>query len=91
MGVGSNWLRAGQRSSQSSRPDKVKNFSLLQDFQSDSGAIPASCPVGTGALCPVVKWPESEADHSPPTPIYRRGLVRNVLSTGTTLLLPYLS
>jgi hypothetical protein len=39
----------------------------LHVVETGSGAHPASYPMGTGALSPVVKWPGHEADHSPPT------------------------
>jgi hypothetical protein len=35
--------------------------------QTGSGAHPASCPMGKVALPWGVKWPECEAEHSPPT------------------------
>jgi hypothetical protein len=36
--------------------------------QTDSGAHPASCTMGTGGPFPGGKeWPESDADHSPPS------------------------
>jgi len=40
-------------------------FSLRHRVQIDSGALPVSYPVGTGALSPAVKRPGHEADHSP--------------------------
>jgi hypothetical protein len=44
-----------------------QEFSLLYVIQTSSGAHPASCPMGAGALSPKVKRPGCEADHSPPT------------------------
>jgi hypothetical protein len=44
-----------------------QEFSLLRVVQTGSGAYPASCPLGTGALSLGVKRPLLEADHSPPT------------------------
>jgi hypothetical protein len=40
--------------------------SFLHVVQTGSGAYPASCPMGPGALSPRVKRQEREADHSPP-------------------------
>jgi hypothetical protein len=45
----------------------VYNFSLLHSVQTDSGAHPASYPMGTGcSLSPGVKRQRCEAEHSPP-------------------------
>jgi hypothetical protein len=41
---------------------KVGNFSLYYRVQTDSGAHPASYPMGTRS-----SFPEGEADHSPPS------------------------
>jgi hypothetical protein len=39
-------------------------FPLLYSVQTGSGAHPASCPMGTGALSPGTKRPGREADHT---------------------------
>jgi hypothetical protein len=44
---------------------KSKTFFLFHSFQIDSGAHPASYPVGPGALSPGVRRKGREADHSP--------------------------
>jgi hypothetical protein len=43
------------------------NFSLHHRVQNDSGAHPASHPMGTKGSFPGLKRPEREADHSPPS------------------------
>jgi hypothetical protein len=48
-------------------PAGAENFSLHQRVQNGSGAHPASYPMGTRGSFPGVKWPEREADHSPPS------------------------
>jgi hypothetical protein len=45
-------------------PAGARNFCLLQNFHTGSGAHPASYIIGTGGSLPVVKWPWCEADHS---------------------------
>jgi hypothetical protein len=48
-------------------PGRDKRFFLPHSVRIGSGAHPASYPMGTGAvLCPGVKRPENEADHSHP-------------------------
>jgi hypothetical protein len=47
-------------------PGNVR-FSLLHSVQTDSGAYPASYPIGTRGSFPGVKQPGREADHSPPS------------------------
>jgi hypothetical protein len=44
-----------------------KEFSILHVAQAESGAHPASYPMGIEGSFLVVKQPEREADHSPPT------------------------
>jgi hypothetical protein len=44
----------------------VQDFSLLHSIQTDSGAQPASSPMGTGGCFPGGKAAGREADHSPP-------------------------
>jgi hypothetical protein len=47
---------------------EVQDFSLLHSLQTDSGAHPASCPVGTWDLFPRgVKRQGREADQLPPS------------------------
>jgi hypothetical protein len=41
----------------------VQHFSLLHSVETDSGAYPASYPVGTGAISPGAKRQGREADH----------------------------
>jgi hypothetical protein len=45
-------------------PVGAGNFSLLHRVQTGSGAQPASCPMGTGALSLGIKRRGREADHS---------------------------
>jgi hypothetical protein len=45
----------------------MQDFSLLDSFQTGSGAHPASYPMGTGAVSPGVKQQGLEADHSSPS------------------------
>jgi hypothetical protein len=54
----------------------VGDFSLLLVVQTDSGAHPASYPMGTGGSFPGVKRPGREAGRSPPT----SAEVKNTLS-----------
>jgi hypothetical protein len=44
-----------------------QEFSLLHIVQTGSGVHPTSYRMGTGGPYLGVKWPGSEADHSPPT------------------------
>jgi hypothetical protein len=45
-----------------------KDFSCSLCVQTDSGAHPASCTMGTGGPIPGAKaWPGCDADHSPPS------------------------
>jgi hypothetical protein len=60
----SDWLRAERPRDWSSSPDRGKTFLHVE---TGSGAHPAFYPMGTGALSPVIKRCEREADHSPPT------------------------
>jgi hypothetical protein len=46
---------------------KGQEFPLLHVVQTGSGAHPASYTMGNGALCPGLKRPGREADHSPST------------------------
>jgi hypothetical protein len=46
-------------------PAGAGNFSLHHRVQNDSGAHPASSPMGTGGLSLGAKRPGREADHSP--------------------------
>jgi hypothetical protein len=48
-------------------PTGSGNFSFRHRIQTDSGAHPASYPVGTGCSFPEVKRPGCEVDHSPPS------------------------
>jgi hypothetical protein len=48
-------------------PAGAGNFSLHHHVQTDSGAQPASYPMGTRGSFPGVKRPGREADHSPPS------------------------
>jgi hypothetical protein len=56
------------------------NFSLHQCVQIGTGAHPASYPMGIRVFSLVVKWPEREADHSPPS----SAEVRNAWSYNST-------
>jgi hypothetical protein len=49
------------------RGRKYGNFSLHHRVQNNSGAHPASYPMGTRGSFPGVKRPGREADHSPPS------------------------
>jgi hypothetical protein len=51
-------------------------FSLRHRVQTGSGSHPASYLMGTGSFSPALKWPEREADHSPPSSVE----VKNVWS-----------
>jgi hypothetical protein len=51
----------------SSIPEGAGNFSLLHRVQTGSGAHSASYPTGTKDLPPGAKWPNHEADNSPPS------------------------
>jgi hypothetical protein len=42
-------------------------FSLPHRVQTGPGARPASTPTNTGGTLSGVKWPDREADHSPPS------------------------
>jgi hypothetical protein len=48
-------------------PAGAGNFSLHYRVQNGSGANSASYPMGTRDLSLGVKWPEREANHSPPS------------------------
>jgi hypothetical protein len=48
-------------------PSRARNVSLLRSVQTESGAHPASYPMGTGSFSPGLKRTEREADHSPPS------------------------
>jgi hypothetical protein len=49
-------------------PAGGKDFSSILCVQTDSGAHPASCTMGSGVLSPGVKArPGRDADHSPPS------------------------
>jgi hypothetical protein len=76
-----------------------QEFSLLQIVQTGSEVHPTPIQWVPGALCPGVKRPGREVDHSPPTsarsrkcgsihplPIRLHDVVLNLLSTGTTLV-----
>jgi hypothetical protein len=56
---------AGQPRDRSSSPSRVQELSLLYIVQTDSGAQPASYPMGTGEAISRagVKRPGREADH----------------------------
>jgi hypothetical protein len=59
--------RLDDRGSRVRFPAGAGNFSLHHRVQNDSGAHPASYPMGTGALSLGVKWPGRESDNSPPS------------------------
>jgi len=46
-----------------------KKFFSFPNHHTGSGALPTLSPTGTGKQISlsVAKWPESEADHSPPS------------------------
>jgi hypothetical protein len=44
-----------------------RNFALLQSVMVSCGAHPASCSIGTGGIYQGIKWPERDADHTPPS------------------------
>jgi hypothetical protein len=49
-------------------PAGAKDFSFILCVQTDSGAHPASCTMGTGGPFPGLKArPGRDADHSPPS------------------------
>jgi hypothetical protein len=50
-------------------PAGAGNFSLHHRVQNNSGAHSASYPMGTRVSFPVVKRPERETDHSPPSSV----------------------
>jgi hypothetical protein len=53
---------------QDSIPAEAKDLSSSICVQTGSGAHPASCTMGTGALFPGAKaWPGRDADYSPPS------------------------
>jgi len=65
-----------------------RGFSLLQNVQTGSGAHPASCSVGTVAVCPEVKRPGREVSDSPRLAIHLRLLPRlRICGTGRLLVL----
>jgi hypothetical protein len=45
-------------------PGRVIAFSLFHHVQTCAGSYPASYPMGTGSLSPVLKWLGDEADHT---------------------------
>jgi hypothetical protein len=47
-------------------PVGARDFSLLQNFQTDSGSHQDSYPMGTGRSFHKIKRSAREADHSPP-------------------------
>jgi hypothetical protein len=57
-----------------------KNFLLVLTVQSDSGAHPASSPMGIGVLSQGVKRPGRDAVHSPPS----GAMVKNVWGHAST-------
>jgi hypothetical protein len=61
-------------------PARAVNFSPHHRVQNDSGAHPASCPMGTRGYFHGMKRPGSEADHSPPS----SAEVKNVWSYAST-------
>jgi hypothetical protein len=63
----SDWLRAARPRGRSSSRGRVKNFSLLQVFQTGSGVHPPPIQWVPGDLSPGIKQPGREADHSPRT------------------------
>ena len=64
------------------------DFCLLENVQTGSGAHPASCSVGTVAVCPEVKRPGREVSGSPRLAIHLRLLPRlRICGTGRLLVL----
>jgi len=63
-------------------PASARDFCLLENVQTGSGAYPASCSVGTVAVCPEVARPEREVSDSP-TPTAE---VKNLWNWTSTLL-----
>jgi hypothetical protein len=57
----SNWLRDGRPRGHSSRPGRVKNFLFPTASRPNLG------PTLLEVLSPVIKWPERETNHSPPS------------------------
>jgi hypothetical protein len=55
------------RGSRARFPAGAGNFSLHHRVRNGSGTHPASYPMGKRASSLGVKWPECEADHSPPS------------------------
>jgi len=45
---------------------RAGTFAPCHCIQTGFGTHPASCAMGAGDLCPGVKWPQCEADHSRP-------------------------
>jgi hypothetical protein len=60
----SEWLWVGRSDDRVRFPAGAGNFSLRHRIKTGSGAHPASCPTGTGALSLGVNQPGREADHS---------------------------
>jgi hypothetical protein len=80
------WCSAGLRSGWSGipAPAGAGNFSLHHRVQIDSGAHPASYPMGTGALFLGVKRPGREADHLPPSSAEVKQCVKIYLHSSNT-------
>jgi len=65
-------LRVRQPRNRGSVPDGDGDFSLLQGVKTDSGVLPASCPV-----CTEVSFPEERADCAFSSEIIVSAEVRN--------------
>jgi hypothetical protein len=65
---------------------KSGNVSLYHSVETGFGAHPASYAVGIRGSFPGVKWPEREAEHSPPS----SAKVKNAWSCTSTLPIPAL-
>jgi hypothetical protein len=63
----SDWLRAGRQRSRSSSQSRVKNFHFSVSSRPELGSTQPPIQCVLGALSPVVKRQEREADHSSPT------------------------
>jgi len=76
--------RKRSRSIEEYYPGDPVNFSLRQRVQTGSGAHTAFYPMGTRVFFLGVKWPGSEADHSPPSTAEHEEFVELYLHSGNT-------
>jgi hypothetical protein len=67
ISIYSPWLRAGRPRNRSLSFGRVKNFLFSKWYRPAQGSTQPLIQWVQGALFPEVKWPEREADHSPPT------------------------